>query len=106
MARTLFSSYSGGQGSVPSDGSYGATFINHNATAFEAATVLQSEVVNPIYPAVLLGICAFGAMLLWFSVWPSTQLGPTLDGWSLFVFGVDLLEKCKRMPSIGLGYIV
>jgi hypothetical protein len=91
---------------VPSNGSYGATSINHKATAFKAKTVLQSEVVNPIYPAVLLGICAFSAMVLGFSVWPSTQLGLTLDGWSLFVFGVDLLEQCKRMPSIGLGYIV
>ena len=103
MARTLCSSYSGGLGSVPFDGSYGATFINHNATAFEAATVLQSEVVNPIYPAVFLWICAFGAMLLWFSVWPSTQLGPTLDGWGPFVFGVDLSEQCKGMPGPGLG---
>jgi hypothetical protein len=92
MARMSFSSYSGGQGSVPSDGSYGAIFINHIATAFEATTVLQTEVVNPIYPAVLLGIWAFGAMVLGFSVLPSTQLGPTLDGWSLFVFGVDLSE--------------
>jgi len=37
------------------------------------------------------------------SVWPSTQLGPTLDGWGPFVFGVDLSEQCKGMPGPGLG---
>ncbi|KAE9368458.1 hypothetical protein N431DRAFT_560869 [Stipitochalara longipes BDJ] len=95
--------YNGGQGFSASDGSHGATFINENVTGFVATTVLQNGVVNPIYPAVLLCIWASGSLVLGLLYGLRRRWAPTLDGWSLFVFGLDLSEQVKSMPGLGLG---
>jgi hypothetical protein len=92
--------YNGGQGYSASDGSHGASFLNNNVTAFEATTVLQSGVMAPIYPAVLLAIWASGFMLLGILYGFRRRWAPTLDGWSLFVFGVDLLQQVKKLTGL------
>lgn len=56
--------YSGGQGIAALDRSQSASFIHHKVTAFEATTVLQSGVVDPIHPAVLLRIWVARPMVL------------------------------------------
>jgi hypothetical protein len=93
--------YNGGQGYSASDGSHGASFISHNVTAFEATTVLQGGVVPPIYPAVLLSIWAAGSMVLGIGYGFRRRWAPTLDGWSLFVFGVDLSKRVKDLGGLG-----
>jgi hypothetical protein len=93
--------YNGGQGYSAPDGSHGASFINRNVTAFEATTVLQRGVVPPIYSAVLLAIWATGSMVLGVLYGFRRRWAPTLNGWSLFVFGVDLSKQVKDLGGIG-----
>jgi hypothetical protein len=59
--------------------------------------------VNPIYPAVLLCIWAFGSLALGLVYGLRRRWAPTLDGRSLFVFGLDLSERVKGMHGLGLG---
>jgi hypothetical protein len=92
--------YNGGQGYSASDGNHGASFVNNNVTAFEATTVLQGGVVAPIYPAVLLAIWALASMLLGLLYGFRRRWAPTLDGWSLFVFGVDLSQQVKKLTGL------
>jgi len=36
-------------------------------------------------------------------LWLSVLIGTYIDGWSLFVFGLDLSKRVKSMPGLGLG---
>lgn len=93
--------YNGGQGFSSLDGTVSLNFTNPNLTAYEPSIVLQRGVISPALPAVLLVIWALGTFVLgcWYGFRP--RWAPKVDGFSLFVFGVDLAERVKSGGGIG-----